>query len=145
MDKDATLGFVNEMWDSWYVEGLKRFIMIPNLSIDYDPDFQTNGLIEQAIELVDEYARRLEISGLSRHVFKGEGKNPLIVYVVEPSSSPAKNVMFYGHLDKQPYEEAWEEGLHPTEPIIRNDRLYGRGSSDDGYAAFSCLLAVKTA
>lgn len=53
--------------------------------------------------------------------------------------------MFYGHLDKQPYEEAWDEGIHPTEPVIKDGRLYGRGSSDDGYAAFSCLLAIKTA
>ena len=53
--------------------------------------------------------------------------------------------MFYGHLDKMPYEEAWDEGLHPTEPVIRDGRLFGRGASDDGYAAFSFLLAVKAA
>ena len=67
------------------------------------------------------------------------------MYVVPPSEGQTKNVMFYGHLDKQPYEEAWEEGLHPTEPVIKDDRLFGRGSSDDGYAAFSCLLAIKNA
>ena len=29
--------------------------------------------------------------------------------------------------------------------MIKDGRLYGRGSSDDGYAAFSCLLAIKAA
>ena len=53
--------------------------------------------------------------------------------------------MIYGHLDKQPYEEAWSEGLSPTEPVIKDGRLYGRGASDDGYAFFSCMLAVKAA
>lgn len=53
--------------------------------------------------------------------------------------------MFYGHLDKMPYDEPWAEGLHPTEPVIIENRLFGRGSSDDGYAAFSCLLAIKAA
>lgn len=49
----------------------------------------------------------------------------------------------YGHLDKQPYGPGWDEGLSPTDPVIRGDFMYGRGSCDDGYSAFACLLAVK--
>lgn len=56
-----------------------------------------------------------------------------------------KNIMIYGHLDKQPYDEAWEEGLSPIEPVIRGSRFYGRGAADDGYAAFSTMLAIKVA
>lgn len=37
------------------------------------------------MELVDTYANRLEIQNMSRHIFQGEGENPLIVYVVEPT------------------------------------------------------------
>lgn len=44
-----------------------------------------------------------------------------------------------------PYNEPWAEGLSPTDPVIKDNRLYGRGSSDDGYAVFSCMLAVKAA
>ena len=40
--------------------------------------------------------------------------------------------MLYGHLDKQPHGEGWEEGLSPIIPEIRGDHMYGRGSSDDG-------------
>ena len=61
MERDTTLKFINEIWEEWYVEGLKAFIRIPNLSLLYDTEFQTNGLIDRAIELVDDYARRLEI------------------------------------------------------------------------------------
>lgn len=53
--------------------------------------------------------------------------------------------MIYGHLDKQPYEEAWLPGLSPTEPVIRDGRLYGRGGSDDGYSVFATMLAIKAA
>ena len=53
--------------------------------------------------------------------------------------------MIYGHLDKQPYEEPWDKGLSPTEPVIKNGRLYGRGASDDGYSVFSSMLAIKVA
>ena len=32
---------------------------------------------------------------------------------------------------------------NPFNPIIRNNYLYGRGSSDDGYAIFSLLECIK--
>ena len=69
--------------------------------------------------------------------------SPLVVYVVEPTQGCTKNVMLYGHLDKQPWMEGWGEGLGPCIPVIRGDYLYGRGGADDGYAAFSCMLAIK--
>ena len=34
----------------------------------------------------------------------------------------------YGHFDKQPYMGVWSEGFGPTTPVIKNERLYGRGS-----------------
>jgi acetylornithine deacetylase/succinyl-diaminopimelate desuccinylase-like protein len=95
------------------------------------------------MEVVDKYIQKLEIQGLTRHVFHPEGKNPLIVYVVEPSDGSTKNIMMYGHLDKQPWGAGWDEDKHPTDPVIKGDYMYGRGSSDDGYSAFSCMMAVK--
>lgn len=68
---------------------------------------------------------------------------PLIVYVVEPSGGSETNLMLYGHLDKQPWMEPWDEGLGPIKPVIRGDYLYGRGGADDGYAPFTCMLAIK--
>ena len=54
-----------------------------------------------------------------------------------------KNIMMYGHLDKQPWFTGWDEGLSPTNPVIRGDFMYGRGTSDDGYAPFACMMALK--
>ena len=57
-----------------------------------------------------------------------------------------KNLMIYGHLDKQPHmTEGWSEGLHPFKPAIRGDLAYGRGISDDGYVVFATVLAIKAA
>lgn len=96
------------------------------------------------MEVVDKYIQKLEIKGITRHVFHPEGMNPLIVYVIDGSEGTTKNIMMYGHLDKQPWGAGWEEALHPTDPVIRGDYMYGRGSSDDGYSPFSCMLAVKS-
>ena len=52
----------------------------------------------------------------------------------------------YGHLDKQPEMEGWEDELGPWKPVIREEKLYGRGGADDGYALFASLgsiLALK--
>ena len=80
---------------------------------------------------------------MKREIVKIEGKPPLIIYVIEPSSGSTKNVMIYGHLDKQPYGGGWDIDLSPTDPVIKGDYMYGRGSSDDGYAPFISLLAIK--
>lgn len=85
--------------------------------------------------------QKLSIAGLERKIFKPEGSNPLVVYKVEGNS--ARNIMIYGHLDKQPYDEPWDEGLAPTKPVVKDGKLYGRGASDDGYAVFSTMLAIK--
>lgn len=50
----------------------------------------------------------------------------------------------YGHLDKQPHFSGWKEGTGPTSPVVVEDKLYGRGCSDDGYALYSSILAIKT-
>lgn len=55
VDKAATDANIEAKWLDWYVKGLSDFIRVPNLSPNYDSQFLTNGLIEQAIALVDSY------------------------------------------------------------------------------------------
>ena len=52
-------------------------------------------------------------------------------------------MLLYGHLDKQPPFTGWREGLGPWEPVQDGDRLYGRGSADDGYSTFSAVAALE--
>jgi acetylornithine deacetylase/succinyl-diaminopimelate desuccinylase-like protein len=49
----------------------------------------------------------------------------------------------YGHFDKQPHMTGWAEGLSPIDPKIVDQKLYGRGGADDGYAAYTAILSVK--
>ena len=66
MNKDKTLETVNTHWDSWFVKGLGDFIRVPNLTPMVDPEYLTNGLVEKAMELVDDYINKLDIKGLSK-------------------------------------------------------------------------------
>jgi acetylornithine deacetylase/succinyl-diaminopimelate desuccinylase-like protein len=45
-------------------------------------------------------------------------------------------------MDKQPEMTGWSEGLGPWQPVLRGDRLYGRGGADDGYSTFASLAAL---
>ena len=143
MDKDKTWSFVDKHFEKKFVEPLQEFIKIPNLTPAFDSDYFTNGLVQKAIEHVKAYAESMEIDGLKFHIHDEAGKAPMVVMVYEGQGSP--NVMIYGHIDKQPHMEGWREGTGPLTPTIIGDKLYGRGSSDDGYVSFAVLLAIKNA
>jgi hypothetical protein len=51
------------------VKGLCEFIEVPNLTPMVDPNYLKNGLVEQAMELVDNYINKLEIKGISKRIF----------------------------------------------------------------------------
>jgi acetylornithine deacetylase/succinyl-diaminopimelate desuccinylase-like protein len=37
----------------------------------------------------------------------------------------------------------WADDLGPWKPVIKGDKLYGRGGADDGYAIFGSLTAIR--
>ena len=68
----------------------------------------------------------------------------MIFAEIDPTDKEDKDtMMFYGHWDKQPHGEGWNEGLGPTKPVIIDGKLYGRGGADDGYSIFAILTAIK--
>jgi len=64
LDVEKTKENIEQFWDSWYVPGLSDFIRIPNLTPMVDPDYLTNGLCEQSMELVDKYIHKLDIKNM---------------------------------------------------------------------------------
>lgn len=70
-------------------------------------------------------------------------KAPLIFAEIPRTDNSDKTILYYGHYDKQPHFTGWKEGFGPTTPVIKDDNLYGRGASDDGYAIFAAVLSIK--
>lgn len=77
------------------------------------------------------------------HVFKEDGKTPFLLVKVDKfgDTQTKEEVLMYGHMDKQPFGDGWL--TDPCDPVIKDGRLYGRGSSDDGYALLSAITALK--
>ena len=139
-------GFIDNLWDEAVTPTLVDYIRIPNKSPAFDPEWAEHGHMDRATALLEAWAReRLPaLPGATLEVVRLAGRTPVIL--IEVPGTIDDTVLLYGHLDKQPEMTGWSEGLGPWEPVIRGDRLYGRGGADDGYAMFgalSALLALK--
>ncbi|WP_254460928.1 M20 family metallopeptidase [Xanthomonas sacchari] len=145
MDSAKIDRFLSEKWDDDIVPQLVDYIRIPNKSPMFDADWVAHGYMADAVALMERWARAQAIPGLQVEVVQLEGRTPLI-YLEVPASSEATGedtVLLYGHLDKQPEMTGWDADLGPWTPVLKGDRLYGRGGADDGYALFGSLAAIQ--
>ncbi len=147
MDASKAQSFIGKLWDDEVVPQLVEYIKIPNKSPMFDKDWVKHGYMDAAVTLMENWARtKLQsLPGATLEVVRLEGRTPLIFIDVPASGDTARAddcVLLYGHLDKQPEMTGWSEGLGPWTPVIRGDRLYGRGGADDGYAIFGSLAAL---
>lgn len=132
---------VQSAWRNGILSELEAYIRIPCKSVAFDPDWEKNGFIDQAVEHMVSWTLAQNIKGLSVQVERLPNLTPLIY--IEIAGCADETILMYGHLDKQPEMTGWEEGLGPWIPVIKNNRLYGRGGADDGYALYASLTAIK--
>lgn len=140
MDPRAISSFVGDLWDSQIVPQLVEYIRIPNKSPMFDAKWAEHGYMDQAIDLMQRWARAQPIPGMQLEVVRLEGRTPLIFIEIPGTGDDC--VLLYGHLDKQPEMTGWAEHLGPWKPVIEGDKLFGRGGADDGYAIFGSLAAI---
>jgi acetylornithine deacetylase/succinyl-diaminopimelate desuccinylase-like protein len=146
LDPKQAKTFVSEVWDGAIVPTLSQYIGIPNKSPAFDPEWKAHGHMDRAVDLIASWCKGRKLPGLKLEVVrlkddKGRDRTPVILMEIPGQSEDT--VLLYGHLDKQPEMVGWGEGLDPWKPVLRGDRLYGRGAADDGYAAFASLTAIE--
>ena len=141
MDASKVSRFVSGMWDDSIIPQLCEYIKIPNKSPLFDPEWAEHGHMEEAVTLMENWAREQPLAGMQVEVIRLPGRTPLLF--CEIPGAGKETVLLYGHLDKQPEFSGWREGLEPWKPVIRDGKLYGRGGADDGYALFGSLTAIR--
>lgn len=109
----------------------------------FDKDWNSNGLLAKAADHIQTWANKQNIKGLKSEIHKHPDRSPFFFCEIAGSSADAKTVLFYGHFDKQPHMEGWSEGLGPITPVVKDNRLYGRGGADDGYAIYAIIACIK--
>jgi len=140
MDHQAAQKFIDEKWMDEIVPELVEYIKIPNKSPHFDPDWEKHGYMEDAVKLVYGWCSRQDIPGMECEIVRLPGRTPLIFMDIPGEGDDT--ILLYGHLDKQPEMSGWADDLGPWKPVIKGDKLYGRGGADDGYAAYGSLTAI---
>ena len=118
-----------------YLKELLEFLSIPSVSSlkEHKAD------VEKAAEWV---VTRLQAAGIEKVQLLPTGGHP-VVYG-DWMHAPAKpTVLIYGHFDTQPVDplELWTQP--PFEPVVKDDRVYARGASDDKGNMLAPILAVE--
>jgi acetylornithine deacetylase/succinyl-diaminopimelate desuccinylase-like protein len=145
-DSAATLADVTSAWDQDLVNQLTQYVEIPAKSPLFDPDWAKTGYLDKVTERAADWIRTQAVPGLKLEIIRLSGRTPVLFFEVpgtQPDSVSKPTVLMYGHLDKQPEFDGWRRGLGPWTPKVIDDKLYGRGAADDGYAVYAAITAVK--
>lgn len=145
MEQQTVRETVRGLWNSEILSSLSELVAIPALSPNFDADWANTGQLDAAIEHLKGWLTSRDIPGAKLDVVRLDGRSPVLLLDV-PATSGAEDrgtALLYGHLDKQPPVANWSDGLGPWTPVRRGERLYGRGSADDGYAGYAAMAALE--
>jgi len=131
---------IDSLWETEVLPTLADYTRIECLSPGFDDHWAERGEIDRAAQLMADWCAARPVPGLTVGIRRLPGRTPVLVAEVP---GPGPTVVIYGHLDKQPPLGQWRDGLGPFEPVRDGDRLYGRGTADDGYAVFCALSALQ--
>ncbi|MEI6290565.1 MAG: dipeptidase [Chloroflexota bacterium] len=117
------------------LDNLKEFVAIPSISTDpvHKPD-----ILSAAAWLVD---RLTKIGVRTTRIMPTEG-HP-VVYGETDNLPGRPTILIYGHYDVQPVDpiELWDSG--PFDPTVKEDYLFGRGTSDMKGQVMAVLSALE--
>lgn len=132
-------------WDSSALPSLVEFVKVPALSPGFDASWAETGHLRAAVEHVRDWIASRDLPGARLEILELAGRAPLLMVDLPATADAAAQgtVILYGHLDKQPAQGGWSEGLGPWQPVVRDGRLYGRGTADDGYSGYAATLALE--
>ncbi len=96
--------YVEEKWNKSILESLSKYIEIENQSPDYDELWESNGLIDEAMNHMAKWVKEQEVEGLELEIVKEKSKTPLLFIEVKATLENAPTCLLYGHCDKQVFK-----------------------------------------
>ena len=118
-----------------HLDELCEFLQIPSVS-------SLPECAEAVVEAAEWVANRMQSAGIEEVRVFSTGGHP-VVYGEHRHATDCPTVLIYGHFDTQPVdpEDLWEQP--PFDPLIKNQRIYARGASDNKGPMLIPILAVE--
>jgi len=125
MDADAVRDAVSAQMPTTLAD-LERLVRIPSIAFSGYDGVHVRRSAEATAEI-------LEAAGLQgvRLIEMPDGVEHPAVFGELPAPDGAPTVLLYAHHDVQPEGPAGQWDTPPFEPVIRDGRMFGRGTSDD--------------
>lgn len=134
-DMDSVKKFIADNGDR-FLEELKGILRIPSISPEKEH-------IPDMVKCAEKIKENLLSAGADKAEVYTTAGNPVVFgsKTVDPS---LPTVLVYGHYDVMPVDplELWE--TEPFEPVVKNGRIYGRGTDDDKGQSFMHVKAMET-
>jgi acetylornithine deacetylase/succinyl-diaminopimelate desuccinylase-like protein len=118
------------------VDDLIEFLRFQSVSAD-------RAYRAHVIECANWLEARFQKMGLSAHRFSTPG-NPVVVACNERKAG-RKTLLIYGHYDVQPPDplDLWQSP--PFEPVVKEGKIFGRGSTDNKGQILAHILGIESA
>ncbi|MFC2130644.1 dipeptidase [Bacteroidota bacterium] len=115
---------------------LINFLEIPSIS----SDSSFNDDMKKCSDWLVEHMNNIGIDGA--RIIETEG-HPIVYAEWLEAGSDKPTVLIYGHYDVQPVDpvDLWD--TPPFEPVIRDGKIFGRGTADDKGQLFTHLKAIE--
>jgi len=132
-----------QVWKDYQAKNKDRFLdellallRIPSVSAD-------SGYSNDVKACAEEVKQRLQDAGADNVEVCATAGHP-IVYGEKIIDAKLPTVLVYGHYDVQPADplELWDSG--PFEPVIKDEKIYARGSADDKGQFYMHVKAFET-
>lgn len=128
-----------------FIENLKQAVAIESISSSAAHRSQTTNMVHYMGDKLRTLGASIEICEIGDQVLpSGDSLKLPPVILGYLGNDPAKHtVLVYGHLDVQPAEKADGWNTEPFQLTLQNDKLYGRGASDDKGPVLGWLHAIE--
>lgn len=128
-----------------YIKVLEEAVAIQSVSANPEKRNETIRMVEWTAEKLKKLGASLELCDIGLETLP-DGKKiklPPVIMGNIGNDASKKTVAIYGHLDVQPaaIEDGWD-----TEPFVltrKDEKLYGRGSSDDKGPVLAFIHAIE--
>lgn len=131
---DKVTGYINSR-KKQYVEELKEFLKIPSIST-------LSNHKEDMRKAADFVAFKLKEAGI-QNVKLIETKGHQLVYGDWLHAKNKPTVLIYGHYDVQPVDPLHLWDSPPFEPVIKDNKIYARGATDDKGQMYVHIKSVE--